>query len=147
MSVLRNVVRSDFTVHLITPDAAALALLATFRYLRCDPYAVEVTFSGERVDDSVTWGFARDLLVEGLDCHAGQGDVRVWPWFTPRGNFLAMVLSSPEDGDALFELPRGLVERFLNRTYALVPLGGESVFVDVDEAVGEMLRPRWGGAR
>ena len=68
----------------------------------------------------MSWSFARELLVTGLDEPAGIGDVRVWPWATPRGDFVALALSSP-DGNALFEVPRSVLVRFLRRTYVVVP--------------------------
>src|SRR3712207_7533550 len=90
---------------------------------------------------SVSWSFARELLVTGLDEPAGIGDVRVWPWATPRGDFVALALSSP-DGNALFEVPRSVLVRFLRRTYVVVPRGRESEHLDVDAAVNRLLGGR-----
>jgi hypothetical protein len=67
--------------------------------------------------------------------------VRVWPWATPRGDFVALALSSP-DGNALFEVPRSVLVRFLRRTYVVVPRGRETEYLDVDAAVNRLLAGR-----
>jgi hypothetical protein len=89
----------------------------------------------------VSWSFARELLFTGLDEPAGIGDVRVWPWNGPRGDFVALALSSP-DGNALFEVPRSVLVRFLRRTYSAVPRGHETDHLDVDNAVSRLLAGR-----
>jgi hypothetical protein len=65
----------------------------------------------------------------------------VWPWNTPRGEFVALALSSP-DGNALFEVPRSVLVRFLRRTYVVVPRGREADHLDVDAAVSRLLAGR-----
>jgi hypothetical protein len=87
----------------------------------------------------VSWSFARDLLVSGLTEATGIGDVRVWPWSSSRGDVVALALSSP-DGNALFEVPREILVRFLRRTFAAVPTGEESRYLDVESAVSRLLR-------
>ena len=77
-------------------------------------------------------------MATGLVEPSGIGDVRVWPWSTPRGEAVALALSSP-DGNALFEISRGLVARFLKRTYALVPRGKETDSLDVTATVTRLL--------
>ena len=59
----------------------------------------------------------------------------------PRGDFVALALSSP-DGNALFEVPRSVLVRFLRRTYVVVPRGRESEHLDVDAAVNRLLAGR-----
>jgi hypothetical protein len=104
---------------------------------------VHVLFHAESAGGGpVSWSFARELLVTGLDEPAGIGDVRVWPsWASPRGDFVALALSSP-DGNALFEVPRSILVRFLRRTYVAVPRGRESDHLDVDTAVNRLLAGR-----
>src|SRR4029078_11490654 len=107
-----------------------------------DRYAVRVLSHAESAGGAaVSWSFARELLVTGLDEPAGIGDVRVWPWASPRGDFVALALSSP-DGNALFEVPRSILVRFLRRTYVAVPRGRESDHLDVDAAVNRLLAGR-----
>lgn len=105
-----------------------------------DPYAVQVIFRGpwdDGTDDEPAWSFARELLHQGLSEPAGLGDVRLWPW-AAHGGFIALSFSSP-DGSALFEVPRGVLERFLARSYNLVERGRESSFLDVDGALARLL--------
>ncbi|MEV6524611.1 SsgA family sporulation/cell division regulator [Longispora sp. NPDC051575] len=143
MGVLRPAtVEVETSLRLVAPDATALPVRASLRYDPLDPYAVHVLFHAETVGgEPVSWSFARDLLVKGLDEPAGIGDVRVWPWSTPRGEFVALALSSP-DGNALFEVPRSVLVRFLRRTYVVVPRGKESDHLDVDAAVVRLLSAR-----
>ena len=121
---------------------------ARFHYYQCPrKYAlrpgrsirVQVVFHPSSLDaEQVSWSFARELLATGLVEPSGIGDVRVWPWSTPRGEAVALALSSP-DGNALFEISRGLVARFLKRTYALVPRGKETDSLDVTATVTRLL--------
>ena len=113
MSTIRpTTVEVETSLRLVAPDATALPVRASLRYDPADPYAVHVLFHAESAGgEAVSWSFARELLVTGLDEPAGIGDVRVWPWATPRGDFVALALSSP-DGNALFEVPRSVLVRF-----------------------------------
>src|SRR5882672_6139515 len=121
MSAIRpTTVEVETSLRLVAPDSTALAVRASLRYDPADPYAVHVLFHDEP---------------------AGIGDVRVWPWNTPRGEFVALALSSP-DGNALFEVPRSVLVRFLRRTYVVVPRGRETEYLDLDAAVSRLLAGR-----
>ena len=140
--VSRAAIQSEVFLHLVVPDGAALPVQASLRYVPADPYAVHVLFhaGGDAADTpSVSWSFARDLLVAGLTEPAGIGDVRVWPWSTQDGPVVALALSSP-DGHALFEAPRETLEDFVARTFAVVPAGSEPQHLDIEAAVGRLLR-------
>jgi hypothetical protein len=142
MSVKPATVEVETSLRLIAPDATALPVRASLRYDPADPYAVHILFHAESAGgEPVGWSFARDLLMTGLDEPAGIGDVRVWPWTTPRGDFVALALSSP-DGNALFEMPRGVLVRFLRRTCVVVPQGQEAEQLDVDATVTRLLAGR-----
>jgi hypothetical protein len=143
MSAIRpSTVEVETSLRLVAPDATALPVRASLRYDPTDPYAVHVLFHAESAGgEAVSWSFARELLVTGLDDPAGIGDVRVWPWATPRGDFVALALSSP-DGNALFEVPRSVLVRFLRRTYVVVPRGRETEYLDLDGAVTRLLAGR-----
>jgi hypothetical protein len=135
-------VEVETSLRLVAPDATALPVRASLRYDPADPYAVHILFHADAAGgEPVGWSFARELLVTGLDEPAGIGDVRVWPWATPRGDFVALALSSP-DGNALFEVPRGVLVRFLRRTCVAVPRGREAEQLDVDAAVTKLLAGR-----
>lgn len=130
------------SLRLLTPDATALPVQASLRYDPADPYAVHVVFHAKCTESGpVRWSFARELLVTGLEEPVGLGDVRVWPWASSCGDFVALALSSP-DGSALFEVPRGVLVRFLRRTCAAVPRGHESEYLDIDAAVSRLLADR-----
>lgn len=127
-----SAVEVETSLHLVAPDAVALPVRASLRYDPNDPYAVHVLFHPDASGaEPVSWSFARDLLVAGIDEAAGIGDVRIWPWATPRGEVVALALSSP-DGNALFEVQRSVLVRFLRRTFSAVPRGHESEYLDVD---------------
>ncbi|HEY3504376.1 MAG TPA: SsgA family sporulation/cell division regulator [Actinocatenispora sp.] len=134
-------VEVEASLQLVAPDSVTLPVRSSLRYDPADPYAVHVLFHPDGGSgDPVGWSFARDLLVSGLNEATGIGDVRVWPWSTPHGEVVALALSSP-DGNALFEVPRSILVRFLRRTFAAVPTGEESRYLDVDTAVGRLLGP------
>lgn len=138
-------IQCEVFLRLVVPDGAALPVQANLRYVPSDPYAVHVVFhagsDGSAPADapSVSWSFARELLVTGLCEPAGIGDVRVWPWSTQDGHVVALALSSP-DGHALFEAPREILEQFVARTFDAVPPGSESFHLDIEAAVGRLLR-------
>lgn len=135
-------VEVETSLHLVAPDAMVLPVRASLRYDPTDPYAVHVRFHPDGIGtEPVSWTFARDLLVAGIDEAAGIGDVRVWPWATPRGEVVALALSSP-DGNALFEVQRGVLVRFLRRTFAVVARGQESEFLDIDGALAKLFQSR-----
>ena len=139
MSAIRPTsVEVETSLRLVAPNATALPVRASLRYDPADPYAVHLVFHPESTGGKpVSWSFARELLVSGLDEPTGSGDVRVWPWVSLRGDFVALALSSP-DGNALFEVPRTTVVRFLRSTYVAVPYGRESDHLDVDAAVNRL---------
>lgn len=139
MAVLRPAtVEVDTSLRLVAPDATPMPVRASLRYVPSDPYAVHVLFHAEAGGEPVGWSFARDLLVTGLTEATGIGDVRVWPWSTVDGEYVALALSSP-DGNALFEVPRTVLVRFLRRTYVAVPRGRESEYLDIDTALTRLM--------
>jgi hypothetical protein len=139
MSAVRPAtVEVETSFRFVAPDAPAFPVRASLRYDPADPYAIQVLFSAESTGgEAVSWSFARELLVTGLDGPAGIGDVRVWP----RDDLVALALSSP-DGTALFEIPRGVLVRFLHRTCVLVPRGRETAYLDLDGTVARLLAGR-----
>lgn len=130
MNARPDLVTTDLSLHLVVPGGASLPVSAGFRYDASDPYAVHVGFRTGG-DEIVEWTFARQLIADGVTHPVGEGDVQVWPCSDEGGHAVCLSLSSPS-GSALFEMPlSGLVE-FLTRTYAAVPTGLESDFVDLD---------------
>lgn len=143
MSAVRpTTVEVETSFRFVAPDATTLPVRASLRYDPADPYAVHVVFHAKSASGvAVTWSFARELLVAGLDEPAGVGDVRIWPWAAPRDDLVALALSSP-DGNALFEVPRSVLVRFLRRTYTAVPRRREADHLDIDTAVSRLLADR-----
>jgi hypothetical protein len=143
MSAIRPAtVEVETSFRFVAPDATRLPVRASLRYDPADPYAIQVLFRAESVGgEDVSWSFGRELLVAGLAKPSGIGDVRVWPWATPTADLVAVALSSP-DGTALFEVDRGVVVRFLRRTYILVPRGRETEYLDLEAAVTRLLAGR-----
>jgi hypothetical protein len=137
MSAVPDMVRSEIELRLVVPDGSDRAVHADLGYSPADPYAVRVAFhtGGTEI---VEWTFARSLLTDGVTHPVGDGDVQVWPATTTGQPTVCLSLSSPS-GRALFEAPLARVVEFLTDTYALVPTGCESDFVDVDAELALLL--------
>ncbi|WP_406099282.1 SsgA family sporulation/cell division regulator [Streptomyces sp. NBC_01013] len=110
-------------------------LPAELHYDVADPYAVRLSL-GAGEARPVNWVFARSLLEEGLSRSTGTGDVLVSPGSRP--DFLRIVLR-PAAGAALVEMAVAEVAAFLRRTFLLVPPGEETLHVDLDRAVAELM--------
>jgi Streptomyces sporulation and cell division protein, SsgA len=131
------------------PEQAIVPLMAGLHYASADPYAIRVAFyagTGEPVE----WALSRDLLAAALVSPQGTGDVRAWPSAAPGGpaaggawegaaaGLLHLEVSSPS-GRALFQASAAAVAVFLEKTYAIVPAGRESDFLDLDAELAELL--------
>jgi hypothetical protein len=129
-------VRSPFDVTLVGAELPVL-MPAQLEYYAADPYAVTAVFNtGDR---PIRWVFARDLLDEGLVHDVGDGDIQIVPSRDPLGvHVLQLRLSSP-DGVAVLEASADVILEFLGRSYALVPPGTESAFVDMDDTITRLL--------
>ena len=131
-------VAAELGLRLVVPEHGGVPLTASLYYRGDDPYAIRMAFH-VGTDDPVEWIFARDLLAEGLDCVAGDGDVRVWPSTAAHRDVLNLVLSSPF-GQAHFEAPLTAMTGFLLRTFEVVPAGREGEFIDIEGELNDMLR-------
>jgi sporulation and cell division protein SsgA len=123
------------TLYLVGPTSWT-EVPAVLSYAAHDPFAVRIGF-GDASGDGVTWLLGRELLADGLQCPAGDGDVRIWPARTS-GDVLYLHLRAPS-GEALFELSRATVAAFLQHTEELVPRGQETAVLDVDDALAALL--------
>ncbi len=90
-----------------------------FRYLRSDPYAVEMTVVTAHPQ---RWLFARDLLRDGLYRPCGEGDVRV----SCGGMTIGIGLSSPA-GRALLLFDRVDVTNLVHLLDKAAPFGRELI--------------------
>lgn len=132
------IVAAELGLRLVVPEHGGVPLTASLYYRGDDPYAIRMAFH-VGTDDPVEWIFARDLLAEGLDCVAGDGDVRVWPSTAAHRDVLNLVLSSPF-GQAHFEAPLTAMTGFMLRTFEVVPAGREGEFIDIEGELNDMLR-------
>jgi hypothetical protein len=138
MSTRPDTVSTEIELKLVVSDGPDRPVQADLTYSHSDPYAVRVAFhtGGAEV---VEWTFARSLLTDGVTHPVGEGDVQVWPAQGTGQPVVCLSLSSPS-GRALFEAPLTRVVEFLTKTYALVPTGSESDFVDVESELADLLR-------
>ena len=132
------IVAAELGLRLVVPEHGGVPLTASLYYRGDDPYAIRMAFH-VGTDDPVEWIFARDLLAEGLDGTAGDGDVRVWPSTAAHRDVLNLALSSPF-GQAHFEAPLTALTGFLLRTFEVVPAGREGEFIDIEGELNDMLR-------
>ncbi len=132
------IVAAELGLRLVVPEHGGVPLTAGLYYRGDDPYAIRMAFH-VGTEDPVEWIFARDLLAEGLDCVAGDGDVRVWPSTAAHRDVLNLELSSPF-GQAHFEAPLTAMTGFLLRTFEVVPAGREGEFIDIEGELNDMLR-------
>lgn len=137
-----STVSAELGLRLVVPQQTIVPLVASLYYAKEDPYAIRIAFH-VGLDEPVEWIFARELLSSGIEGREGLGDVVVWPATTAAdgkpGNVLNIELSSPF-GQAHFEAPIKEISDFLKRTYAIVPTGDETDFVDVDAELNELIR-------
>lgn len=127
-------VTAEISLRLLASPGHRVPVAATLSYTAADPYAIRADFH-VGLDEPVRWVFARDLLRDGIEAPAGQGDVRIWP--SPGGEVLAIEVASPF-GQARFETPAADVAGFLCGTEHLVPEGAE--ILDFDAGLTGLLR-------
>lgn len=130
-------IREDVVLGCVDEGGQAMTLDAELAYEPADPYAVSVTFRTSAGD--VVWTFARDLLVQGLNSPAGDGDVHVWPCLDEAGRAIVIVELSSPDGELMVQIESRDAYRFVNRSLACVPLGSESDNLDLDLLVQQLL--------
>jgi hypothetical protein len=128
--------RATAVFDLLAPRCPAVPVRVELRYDTRDPYAVVAAFRTGKAG-WVEWVFARDLLADGLIAAAGEGDVRIRP-STDDPEVVMVELSSPS-GHAVFEASAQEFADFLDRTYDVVLPGNEHLWVDVDEALSQMI--------
>lgn len=140
MNLRPDSVKAELELRLVVPGSPSLPVIAETSFDHGDPYAVQVAFhtGGAEV---VEWTFARSLLTDGVTHPVGEGDVQVWPSHSGGQPVVCLSLSSPS-GRALFEAPLAELVEFLTKTYAVVPTGSESDYVDVEAELALLL---WSG--
>jgi Streptomyces sporulation and cell division protein, SsgA len=148
MNNSRVAVSAELSLGLVGPEHTIVPLMASLHYTCQDPYAVKMAFH-VGTDEPVEWTLARDLLAAALHSREGIGDVQAWPSGAPDdpaagvgpaagAGILNIAMTSPF-GHAQFEAPAAAVASFLHRTYRVVPAGSESMFIDFDAELTELL--------
>lgn len=144
MNNSRVAVSAELSLGLVGPEHTIVPLMASLHYTCQDPYAVRMAFH-VGTDEPVEWTLARDLLAAALHAREGIGDVRAWPSAAPGDpadgdgtGILNISMTSPF-GHAQFEAPAAAVASFLRRTFRIVPAGQESLFIDFDAELTQLL--------
>ena len=135
----RSSVMNDVTSTLVLQVLdGAEPVTGTFRYRADDPWAVTATFTSKSAG-TVTWTFARELLVHGRYEPVGQGDVHIWPCLGSDGAAVVLLELDPGEDGVLLEAATRELSAFVDATLALVPLGQESRHLDVDAGLTRLL--------
>ncbi|OZM71293.1 sporulation protein SsgA [Amycolatopsis antarctica] len=119
----------------IAPPTPVVPVKAELGYDTRVPYAVTITCAPAGEDGRTVWELSRDLLVEGLDRAAGDGDVRVRR--SPEEP--ECLLIEVRGGAAVFDASTHEVAEFLRLTFHTVPLGAEAEWIDLEGLVGKLL--------
>ncbi|ETA66428.1 SsgA family sporulation/cell division regulator [Haloechinothrix halophila] len=125
-----NTVRQERFIDLLSERAP---VLSRWSYSPDEPYSITVEFQTSP-DDWITWVFARDLLLAGLQAPAGVGDVRFVP-FEDEGDRLLLFQVESDQGRASWFLNRDDAEEFATMTLDAVPVGAESEHFDMDALI------------
>ncbi|MFE7244577.1 SsgA family sporulation/cell division regulator [Streptomyces sp. NPDC057582] len=124
-------------MELASPLGERILVPTHLLYRSQDPLAVQLLFQ-DSLQGPIPWVFARDLLAAGTQALSGEGDVRVWPAETGPEALLHLLLSSPH-GSAHLTAPLAVVERWLRRTYQLVPADRETEALDLETHLAQFL--------
>lgn len=128
--------RSSAMFDLLAPRSPAVPVQVELRYDTRDPFAVVAAFRTGRAG-WIEWVFSRDLLADGLLAEAGDGDVRIHP-APGEPEIIVVELNSPS-GHAVFQASAQRLAEFLDASYDVVLPGHETLWIDVDDALDQML--------
>ncbi|WP_460828544.1 SsgA family sporulation/cell division regulator [Nocardioides hungaricus] len=138
---ISRTVSADLLLQVLDARGRTVDLPAEFGYDPADPWAVWITFRGAsgHSTEPVRWAVGRDLLLHGMTEPAGEGDVLLFPSVDENGRAaVVMELCSP-DGRLVTQLRTSDLNDFLVKTLTAVPLGTETIDLDllVESLVGE----------
>ncbi|MEV7236555.1 SsgA family sporulation/cell division regulator [Streptomyces sp. NPDC051020] len=134
---MTSCVEHMLNMELASPLGEPIPIPTRLLYRSQDPLAVQLLFR-DGLQGLIPWVFARDLLAAGTQALSGEGDVRVWPAETGPEALLHLLLSSPH-GSAHLTASLPAVERWLHRTYQLVPVGRETEALDLETHLAQFL--------
>ena len=135
---MSTVIEQPVEARLVAAAPRMPSIPATLHYYRRDPFAIRMTFPAPATLEGVEvcWTFSRELLNAGLQGPEGQGDVRVRPYGYDR---TVLEFHAPE-GTAVVHVRSGELQRFLEATAELVPVGLEHLQLDLDHDLAELMR-------
>jgi hypothetical protein len=113
-------------------------VVTRWSYSAYDPFAVSLAVR-TRQDRWVEWLVGRELVVDGLDAPAGEGDVRMRP-ISVQGYDIVEIEIRSHDGRAVLEVDRDLLRTFVEATLAMVALGDEADRMDLDGEIARITR-------
>ena len=123
----------SFPVSFITGETQSELLDGELIFDPSDPYAVRMQLEARA--GTITWTFARELLVEGVYEPTGSGDVQVWPCLNGAGAAVVIVELISPDGVGVLQASSRRVQEFVSRTLELVPIGAESTHLPIDDLI------------
>jgi hypothetical protein len=109
---------------------------AELRYDPNDPLAVTLAI-GVECESPVVWVFGRDLLAEGLNDAAGEGDITIEPTDGAGRHEVRITLAT--DSLATMIADRDKVVEFLVEAFTAVPSGCEMDRIDFDAEIAALL--------
>ncbi|MGW2959325.1 SsgA family sporulation/cell division regulator [Streptomyces sp. NPDC001220] len=112
-----------------------LSVTTDFRYDSAEPYSIVMAFNAG-TDLVIEWELGRELLASGRRRLSGFGDIQIWP-AEIRGHEL--VYMSFRSGWETFAVAASavVIDEFLDRTFEVVPLGGERSFLGIECLVSQ----------
>ncbi|MFE6687769.1 SsgA family sporulation/cell division regulator [Streptomyces sp. NPDC057743] len=134
---MNDTVQAEVIMSFLVSEELSFRIPVELDFDSGDPYAVRLTFDLPG-DAPVTWVFGRELLLDGLNRPAGEGDVRVEPSSPERLSDVYISLQvGPER--ALFRASAPPLIAFLDRTDRIVPLGKEEVCDTLEATLDRIL--------
>ncbi|MER5634320.1 SsgA family sporulation/cell division regulator [Streptomyces nitrosporeus] len=137
---MSSVIEQSVQARMVASAPRMETLPATLHYDRQDPFAVRMAFPAPATLEGadVCWEFSRELLATGMEAPAGVGDVRVRPFGYDR----TVLEFHAAEGIAMVHVRTADLRRFLDRAHALVPVGDEYRFLDLDRDLTDLLDGR-----
>jgi hypothetical protein len=111
----------------------AAPVLTRWTYTAADPFAVALSVLTSN-DRWVDWLVAREVVADSLVVPAGEGDIRMSPREVQGYDIVEIEIRST-GGRAVLEVDRDLLRYFVDATTAVVAIGHESEWVDLDEEI------------
>jgi hypothetical protein len=132
-----QIVTASIELEFVGNDSEVTSIPAELVFDPADPFAV--TMVCQTAEGEVLWTFGRELLMEGRHEPVGDGDVHVWPCLSSDGVAVVIVELCSPDGEVLVQTGTRAVEAFVTAMLSSVPAGQESVHLDFDDELAELL--------